>query len=93
MKIFTSIKHSLLAVPVLLLSVPAFADGFTKAESLLEKIKTGLTGLSLVTVTLATLWVGYKVLFGGSTLRECAPIIIGAVIIASAAEIASLLAS
>lgn len=82
-----------MAVPVLLLSVPAFADGFTKAESLLEKIKTGLTGLSLVTVTLATLWVGYKVLFGGSTLRECAPIIIGAVIIASAAEIASLLAS
>ncbi|MGK3611083.1 TrbC/VirB2 family protein, partial [Escherichia coli] len=42
------------------------ADGFSKAETLLEKVKTGLSGLSLVTVTIACLWVGYKVLFGGS---------------------------
>ncbi|HGX0062094.1 TPA: TrbC/VirB2 family protein [Escherichia coli] len=70
---------------------PAFADGFLKAETLLEKVKTGLGGLSLVTVTIACLWVGYKILFGGSTLRECAPIIIGAVVIASAAEVASMM--
>ncbi|TRR33108.1 TrbC/VirB2 family protein, partial [Salmonella enterica] len=54
-------------------------------------VKTGLGGLSLVTVTIACLWVGYKILFGGSTLRECAPIIIGAVVIASAAEVASMM--
>ncbi|MDF22647.1 TriB protein [Salmonella enterica] len=70
---------------------PAFADGFSKAESLLEKVQTGLSGLSIVTVTIACLWVGYKVLFGGSTIRECSPIIIGAIVIASAAEVASMM--
>lgn len=76
-----------------LVATPAFADGFSKAESLLETVESGLAGLALVTVTLATLWVGYKVLFGGSTIRECAPIIIGAIVIASASEIGSMLAS
>lgn len=74
-----------------LFATPAFADGFSAAEGLLEQVKTGLSGLALVTVTLACLWVGYKVLFGGSTLRECSPIIIGAIIIASAAEVASMM--
>ncbi|MGK3611206.1 TrbC/VirB2 family protein, partial [Escherichia coli] len=44
-------------------------SSISKAETLLEKVKTGLSGLSLVTVTIACLWVGYKVLFGGSTIR------------------------
>ncbi|WP_122232291.1 TrbC/VirB2 family protein, partial [Pseudomonas syringae] len=58
----------------LVASVPAMADGFTKASTLLDKVSAGLLGLSLVTVTIAVLWVGYKVLFVGNTLRECAPI-------------------
>lgn len=69
---------------------PAYAD-FQKANKLLTKVEQGLRSLSLVTVTLAILWVGYKVLFGGSTIQECAPVIIGAIIIASAAEIAKML--
>lgn len=82
-----------LLIPVALLgvSIPAMADGFTKASTLLEKISTGLLALSIVTVTLAVLWVGYKVLFAGNTLRECAPIILGAILIASASEIARIL--
>lgn len=73
------------------LSRPAFADGFQKASGLLEKVEAGLSGLALVTVTLATLWVGYKVLFGGSTIKECSPVIIGAIVIASASEVASMM--
>lgn len=72
-------------------SAPAMADGFSKASSLLDKVSTGLLALSIVTVTIAVLWVGYKVLFAGNTLRECAPIIMGAILIASASEIARLL--
>lgn len=72
-------------------SVPAMADGFTKARTLLDKVSTGLLALSLVTVTIAVLWVGYKVLFAGNTLRECAPIIVGAIIIASASEVARMM--
>ncbi len=84
----TSITASVAGATV---ASPAFADGFSKAESLLEKVQTGLSGLSIVTVTIACLWVGYKVLFGGSTIRECSPIIIGAIVIASAAEVASMM--
>ncbi len=64
---------------------------FQKRKRCWKKVKTGLSGLSLVTVTIACLWVGYKVLFGGSTIRECSPIIIGAIVIASAAEVASMM--
>lgn len=76
-----------------LIATPAFADGFSKAETLLESVESGLSGLALITVTLATLWVGYKVLFGGSTIRECSPVIIGAIVIASASEVASMMVS
>lgn len=68
----------------------AYAE-FRKAKKMLTNVEQGLRGLSLVTVTLATFGVGYKVLFGGSTIQKCAPIIIGAIIIASAAEIAKML--
>lgn len=77
-------------ISVLFVSSPAFAE-FKKAQKLMEKIEGGLRGLSLVSVTIAIIWVGYKVLFGGSTLRDCAPILIGAILLASAAEIAKLL--
>ena len=75
---------------ITLLTSPAYAE-FQKAKTLLTRVEQGLRGLSLVTVTIAVLWVGYKVLFGGSTIQECAPIIIGAILIASAAEVAKLL--
>lgn len=72
------------------LTSPVYAE-FQRAKTMLTRVEQGLRGLSLVVVTIAVLWVGYKVLFGGSTISECAPIIIGAIIIASAAEVAKLL--
>jgi type IV secretion system protein VirB2 len=69
------------------------SGGLSGAKNLLENIEGALRALSVVTVTIAILWVGYKVLFGGQTLRECAPIIIGAILIAGASEIANLLIS
>lgn len=88
---FACLKFMVTSFFFSLFASPAFADGFSKAESLLDKVKTGLGSLSLVVVTIAIFWVGYKVLWGGSTIRECTPIIIGAIIIAGAAEIASML--
>lgn len=91
MNIKNWLNNKLLTVFVFLFATPAFADGFSKADELLEKIKVGLTGLSIVTVTIAVLWVGYQVLFNGNTLRGCTPVIIGAIVIASAAEVASMM--
>ena len=73
------------------LSAPVFADGFSKAETLLEKISSGLSGLAIVTITIAVIWVGYKVLWDGKSLHDCKGIIIGGILIASAAEIGSML--
>jgi type IV secretion system protein VirB2 len=73
------------------LSAPVFADGFSKAETLLEKISSGLSGLAVVTITIAVIWVGYKVLWDGKSLHDCKGIIIGGILIASAAEIGSML--
>nr|EIQ9989635.1 TrbC/VirB2 family protein [Escherichia coli] len=57
MKILRSIKNApahLAAVAAsAAMSSPAFADGFAKAETLLEKISSGLTGLAIVTITIA----------------------------------------
>lgn len=81
-----------LSLYVLLL--PQFAlAGFEKANTLLQAFSTGLSGLSLGTVTLGATWVGYKVLFGGSTIRECGPVIIGSAIIASASQVGAMLTS
>ena len=88
-------KHFSLLAPLgftMLIASSAFgAGGLDKANTLLEKVVEWLNYLSIAVVTIAILVVGYKVLFVGQTIRECSPIIIGAVIIASASTIASLL--
>lgn len=84
----------LFLIIISLLHSEAFAKGqgqFTKAKTLMESVKSGLVGLSTVTVILAIVWCGYKILFGGSTLREMAPILIGAVVLGGATEIGNLL--
>lgn len=78
---------------IAIMSSPAMADGFSKANTLLEKVATGLTGLAIATITIAALIVGYRVLFDGQALRDSKNVIIGGVIIASVAEIASMLMS
>lgn len=81
---------------LLLMLLPNFlfsAGGLSKVNTLLETISGWLYGAAAVTVTIAILWVGYKILFGGQTLRECAPVLIGSIIIASASTIAGLLIS
>lgn len=75
------------------LSSPAMADGFSKANTLLQKIAAGLEGLAIATITIAALIVGYRTLFDGRALMESKNIMIGGIIIASVAEIASLLMS
>jgi type IV secretion system protein VirB2 len=56
-----------------LLSAPVLAanSGFNKANETLSNTSTGLLGLAAVTITLATMWVGYKVLFDGKACMTC----------------------
>jgi trbC/VIRB2 family len=70
---------------------PSFGAGVERVNKTMEMIKTVLTSIAVVVVTIAILVAGYKIIFGGQTFREVAPILVGGVIIGAAAEIASLL--
>lgn len=71
----------------------AFSAGLDKVNTLMENVETTLNGVSYVSVTVAILWSGYKILFGGQTFREAAPILIGGITIGAAAQIAGLFVS
>ncbi|WKV51508.1 TrbC/VirB2 family protein [Dickeya fangzhongdai] len=62
----------------------AAGSGFTKANDTLSNTSTGLLGLAAVTITLATMWVGYRVLFDGKSLHDMRNVIIGAILIVGA---------
>jgi len=69
----------------------ANAGGLDKVGGLMEKLETALNSISLVTITVAFLYVGYKIIFGGSSFRDMSAVIIGALVIAGAAELAKML--
>ena len=79
-------KRRYSAVASVLLSAPALAadSGFNKASETLSNTSTSLLGLAAVTITLATMWVGYKVLFDGKSLHDMRNVIIGAILIVGA---------
>ncbi|WP_330993707.1 TrbC/VirB2 family protein [Pluralibacter gergoviae] len=79
-------KRRYSAVASMLLSAPVLAadSGFNKANETLSNTSTGLLGLAAVTITLATMWVGYKVLFDGKSLHDMRNVIIGAILIVGA---------
>lgn len=92
-KIKTLLSRPFAAVPFLTLATPAFADGFAKANDLMTKVSTGLHGVAAITITVAVVWVGYKVLWNGQSLKDCGNIIIGAILIISGSELAALFVS
>lgn len=62
----------------------AAESGFNKANTTLSNTSNGLLGLAAVSITLATMWVGYKVLFDGKSLQDMRNVIIGAILIVGA---------
>ena len=41
-------------------ATPALADGFQRANTVMQKVSTGLHGLAAITITVAVIWIGYK---------------------------------
>lgn len=67
------------------------AGGLGGAETFLNNIATYLKAFALIILTIAIMVAGYKVMWGGSTVREVVPIMIGGILVGSASYIASLL--
>ena len=87
-----SIRLAVVIAGFALAAAPAFA-GLPNLSTTLTNITNILTGAAVAVVTLATMWVGYKTLFAGAHWHDISRVVIGAVFIAGAAAIASLLTS
>ena len=69
---------------------PALAQGGVSAlDTGLERIITILRGAGVAIITLAIMWCGYKVGWGGATIQDVAKPFLGAVLIGSASALAS----
>lgn len=79
-----------IALMAVLLMMPEFAHaaGLDKVNEFMENIAGILRGASVVTVTVAVMWAGYKFLFMNATVMEVMKIVIAGLLIGGAAEIA-----
>lgn len=78
-----------LFTPLALVCNPAFAVPIAKVTSLFTNISALMTTLGIVVVTIAFMFVGYQVAFGGKRIADMFPVIIGAVVIGAAAQFAA----
>ena len=78
----------LLALGLALFPELAHAGGLSKINDFMDNLVNILRGASIATVTLAVMWVGYKYLFTDWDIREMGKILMGALLIGGAFEIA-----
>ncbi|AAW88280.1 attachment mediating protein VirB2-like protein (plasmid) [Aliivibrio fischeri ES114] len=64
------------------------SGGLNKVNDFMEDLAKILRGASIVTVTVALMWIGYKYQFTDWDIREFGRILMGALLIGGAAEIA-----
>lgn len=69
----------------------AQVGGLGKVNTLMESVLGVLKGVSVAAVTIALIITGFKMAFRGESLADCAPVIVGGVVIGAASEIAQLL--
>jgi type IV secretion system protein VirB2 len=70
---------------------PAMAQGLSSVNTLMDNVLDVLRGVSVAAVTIAVILTGYRMAFKGESLGDCAPVIVGGVIIGASSEIAQLL--
>ncbi len=77
----------------LLLPNILLGEGIAKANTLMNNVYIALHAIAIITVTVCIMWVAYKVIFGGRALNEFGNVILGAILLAGASEIAAFLLS
>ena len=85
-----STKNVFLVLLMLALPNIMLGAGVDNVNSFMENVYDALYAAAMITVTVVIMVVAYKVLIGGQALREFVPVLIGAVLLASATEIATL---
>lgn len=81
----------MLTMAILCLVAPDMAyasGGLDKVNDFMDNIAGILRGASVITVTVAVMWAGYKFLFTQASVMEVGKIVIAGLLIGGAAEIA-----
>jgi type IV secretion system protein VirB2 len=89
-KIMSIRRNIQLIVSSLLFSATAHAQ-LTKANASLSTILSWMEGFGATVITLAVMFVGYRMAFGAAQWKDVAPIFWGSVLVGSAAFIAPIL--
>jgi type IV secretion system protein VirB2 len=85
-------KKSLTILFFSIFSNAAFAaGGIQKVNTFMDIIAATLSAIAVVTVTIAIMWSGYKLLFKGDPVMECGKILGGGLFIGCSAQIAAVL--
>lgn len=88
-------KNAALVMFAMLLSLafiePSFAvDAWnTSVSAFADTVIAGLKGFGVVVITIAFMFAGYQIAFGGKTIMSLMPIIIGALVIGTASIFAT----
>jgi type IV secretion system protein VirB2 len=71
----------------------SFAQGFgsTDTKGIADAILGWITPMSVAIVTIAFIFAGYQIAFGGKRFNDVMPVVIGAIIIGAAGQFAKLL--
>ena len=87
-------RSSKVRISVFLLAAHASAEagGLQKVNTTMETIQTMLIGIAVVTLTIAIIWAGFKMIFGHARWSDISNIVIGGILIGGAAAIAGWLA-
>lgn len=89
---FLAVVFAILAlVPFDVALAQKAGGGLSQASDFMNKLKDTLDIIAPVTVTIAIIWCGYKMIFQGASFRDIAPILIGGFLIGAAAAIANML--
>nr|WP_255483684.1 TrbC/VirB2 family protein [Rhodanobacter sp. A1T4] len=82
----------MVVVAMLLVPCIAFADNeaCTTVVTSMGTVKSLLSAISVIVVTVAVIFAGYQIAFAHKRISEVAPVLIGAVLIGAAAQIATM---
>lgn len=79
------------ALAALIPTLSFAATGLDKVDKFFETVSGWISGAGVVILTIALMVAGYKVIFGGQTVREVTPIVLGGILVGGASFIAGML--
>lgn len=85
-----NLKSALILTASMAITSPAFAQ-LSKGTTMLTTVQTWLQAIAVIVVTLALMFVGFRMVFNAAQWKDVAPVFWGGVVIGGAAGIAAML--